>query len=101
MVRSFRVDLCSQAGVCKFTTQCPRCDTNVNYTEHILCDVLTHGLADSEIQLDLLGDKKPGYNSRRSTPICGGQVNGQLVASSKLRGPMQLAVNIEVPKTQS
>ena len=57
MVRSFCARLCSQAGICRFTTQCPSCDTNVKYTEHILCDVVTHGLADSEIQLDVLGDK--------------------------------------------
>ena len=56
-VRSFCARLCGQAGICKFTTQCPSCDTNVNYTEHILRNVLTRGLADSEIQLDLLGDK--------------------------------------------
>ena len=56
-VRSFCAHLRGQAGICKFTTQCPSCDTNVNYTEHILRDVLTRGLADSEIQLDLLGDK--------------------------------------------
>ena len=35
----------------------PSCDTNVNYTEHILRDVLTRGLADSKIRLDLLRDK--------------------------------------------
>ena len=26
---------------------------NINYTENILCDVLTHSLADSEIQLEM------------------------------------------------
>ena len=51
------VRLRGQAGICKFNTQCPECHTSVNYTEHILRDVLTRGLADSEIQLDLLGDK--------------------------------------------
>ena len=56
-VTSFCARLRGQAGICKFTTQCSSCDTNVNYTEHILRDVLTRGLADSEIQLDLLGDK--------------------------------------------
>ena len=56
-VRSFCAHLRDQAGICKFTTQCPSCDTNVNYTAHILRDVPTRGLADSEIQLDLLGDK--------------------------------------------
>ena len=29
----------------------------VNYTDNILRDVVTRGIADSEIQLDLLGDK--------------------------------------------
>ena len=46
-VRSFCARLHGQAGICKFTTQCPSCNTNVNYTEHILCDVRTRGLADS------------------------------------------------------
>lgn len=56
-IRSFGVCLGGQADVCKFLTKCPNWDTNVNYTENILRDVLTRGLADSEIQLDLLGDK--------------------------------------------
>ncbi|KAK3704765.1 hypothetical protein QZH41_000934 [Actinostola sp. cb2023] len=56
-VRSFGARLRGQAGVCKFTTQCLECNASVNYTEHILRDVLTRGLSDSEIQLDLLGDK--------------------------------------------
>ena len=63
MIRSFCAHLRSQAGICKFTTQCPSCDTDINYTEHILCNVLTHGLANSEIQLDLLGDRNQGMTS--------------------------------------
>lgn len=47
----------SSFRVCKFTIKCPTCEADINYTENILCDVLTHGLADSEIKLDLLGDK--------------------------------------------
>ena len=56
-VRSFGARLRGQAGVCKFIIPCPNCDNEVNYTDAILCDVLTRGLNDSEIQLDLLGDK--------------------------------------------
>ena len=56
-IRSFGARLRGQAGVCKFLVTCPDCNTEVNYTENILRDVLTHGLADSEIQLDLLGDQ--------------------------------------------
>lgn len=56
-IRSFGARLRGQAGVCKFLVTCPGCNVEVNYTENVLRDVLTRGLADSEIQLDLLGDR--------------------------------------------
>ena len=56
-IRSFGARLRGQAGVCKFVTKCPQCDSDVSYTEAILRDVLSRGLEDPEIQLDLLGDK--------------------------------------------
>ncbi len=56
-VRSFGARLRGQAGVCKYVVPCPGCNHEVNYTEAILRDVLTRGLNDPEIQLDLLGDK--------------------------------------------
>ena len=56
-IRSFGARLRGQASVCKFLIKCPGCDADVNYTENILRDVVTRGLADSEIQLDLLGEK--------------------------------------------
>ena len=56
-ISSFGTRLRGQASVCKFTIKCPTCEADINYTENILCDVLTHGLTDSEIKLDLLGDK--------------------------------------------
>ena len=40
-IRSFGARLCGQAGVCKFVTKCPQCDSDVNYTETILRDVLS------------------------------------------------------------
>ena len=55
-IRSFSARLRGQAGVCKFLVACPECNTEVNYTENVLRDVVTRGLADDEIQLDLLGD---------------------------------------------
>ena len=55
-VRSFGARIRGQAGVCKFSVECPQCHTKVNYTDSILRDVLSRGLADHEIQLDLLGD---------------------------------------------
>ena len=45
-----------QASVCKNTQQCTRCDANVDYTDTILRDVLSRGLDDPEIQMDLLGN---------------------------------------------
>jgi len=54
---SFGARICGQAGVCKFLVTCPGCTNEVNYTENILCNVLARGLADSEIQQDLLGER--------------------------------------------
>ena len=45
-----------QANVCKYIIACPDCDQDVNYTDHMLRDVLTRGISDNEIQLDLLGN---------------------------------------------
>ena len=56
-VRSIGARLRGQAGVCKFVLKCNNCDTDVNYADAILRDVLTRGLYDSEIQLELLGDQ--------------------------------------------
>ena len=56
-IRKFAARLRGQAGVCKFSLPCPHCEQDVNYMEEILCDALTRGVADAEIQLDLLGDK--------------------------------------------
>ena len=55
-IRSFGARIRGQAGVCKYTISCPSCNSDVNYTEQILRDVLTRGIADPEIQLDLLGN---------------------------------------------
>ena len=55
-IRNFGARLRGQASVCKFTIACPSCSNDVPYTNNILRDVLIKGLADHEIQLDLLGD---------------------------------------------
>ena len=56
-IRSFGARLRGQAGVFKFVIKCPDCDANVDYTQVVLRDVLSRGLDDGEIQLDLLGYK--------------------------------------------
>ena len=56
-VRAYGARLRGQASVCKFALKCTGCDANVDYTETMLRDVLCRGLEDSEIQMDLLGNK--------------------------------------------
>ncbi len=56
-IRAYGARLRGQASVCKYTQQCTGCEANVDYTEAILRDVLCRGLGDTEIQMDLLGDK--------------------------------------------
>ena len=56
-VCAFGARLRGQASVCKFTQQCPNCEASVDYAEAMVKDVLCKGLEDSEIQMDLLGDK--------------------------------------------
>ena len=56
-VRAFGARLRGQASVCKFTQPCPSCEANVDYTEVMIKDVLCRGLEDSEVQMDLLGNK--------------------------------------------
>lgn len=56
-VRNFGARIKGQANVCNYSTECPNCAHNIDYTDEILRDVLVRGLADTEIQLQLLGDK--------------------------------------------
>ena len=55
-IRNFGARLRGQASVCKFLVTCPTCNVDISYMDHILRDVLTRGISDPEIQLDLLGD---------------------------------------------
>lgn len=56
-IRTFGFHVHAQASICKFLVKYSGCDTEVNYRENILHNVLTCALADNKIQLDLLGDK--------------------------------------------
>ena len=57
-IRSFCARARGQASICKITMPCPNCTHEVNYTDNVLCDVLTRGLTDNDIQLDLLAEKQ-------------------------------------------
>jgi hypothetical protein len=56
-VRNFGARLRGQADICKFVIDCPNCSAQINYTDVIMRDVVTRGVVDPDIQLDLLGDK--------------------------------------------
>ena len=56
-IRSFSARPRGQASLCKFTIICPNCAPEINYANNILRDTLTVGIAESDINLDLLGDK--------------------------------------------
>lgn len=57
-VRAFGARIKGQALTCEFSLKCGGCQETVNYTDEVLRDVLSRGIADTEIQLDLLGDQK-------------------------------------------
>ena len=58
-IRSFCARLKGQARTCNFVIPCPNCDNDVNYSEKIIQNILTKGIADSEIQLDFLSCVTP------------------------------------------
>ncbi|CAG2222071.1 unnamed protein product [Mytilus edulis] len=83
-VRSFCARLRGQAGVCKFFIQCPTCNTDVNYTDTIIRDVLARGISDPEIQLDLLGDKNQDMTLEEVTQFVEAKDSGKRSASRLL-----------------
>ena len=58
-IRSFYARIKGQADTCKYEMECVNaaCDQINDFTEEIIGNVIARGLADQEIQLDLLGEK--------------------------------------------
>ena len=56
MIRKFSARVRGQAGVCKLVVKCHSCEAEVSYIEQAMRNVICHGIADPEIQLDLLSD---------------------------------------------
>ncbi|CAC5355201.1 unnamed protein product [Mytilus coruscus] len=101
-VRSFGARIRGQVSVCKFTLQCPGCEHSVDYTEAILRDVLTRGLNDPGIQLDLLGDKNQDmtleqvFNSLKPRkPVS--VLHYAFLIHKALKPPLVLTVEDEMP----
>ncbi|XP_061178429.1 uncharacterized protein LOC133187074 [Saccostrea echinata] len=83
-VRNFCAKLRGQAGVCKFVNTCPNCNHEVNYTDTIVRDVLARGIADPDIQLDLLGDKNQNMTLEEVTQFVEAKEAGKRSASRLL-----------------
>ncbi|XP_062586740.1 uncharacterized protein LOC134248350 [Saccostrea cucullata] len=83
-VRNFSAKLRGQAGVCKFVITCPNCNHEVNYTDTIVRDVLARGIADPDIQLDLLGDKNQNMTLEEVTQFMEAKEAGKRSASRLL-----------------
>ncbi len=66
-IRSFAARIKGQVGTCQYITKCSAdaCGVDVDFTEAILRDVLARGIADQEIQLDLLGIKTRTWHWKR------------------------------------
>ncbi|RLC10819.1 MAG: hypothetical protein DRI57_19860 [Deltaproteobacteria bacterium] len=105
-IRSFGARLRGQAAVCKFLIKCTNCDHDVNYTEPVICDCVTKGLVDSDIQLDLLGDNNQTMTleetlkfveakesgKRSASRLHESQMHGTAAASSSYRRDMKKAM---------
>ena len=83
-IRRFCARLRGQAGICKFTMKCPNCDNDVYYTDAILRDVLTRGVADLDIPLDLLSDQNQDMTLEQVTQLIEAKESGKRSASQLL-----------------
>ena len=97
---SFGARLRGQASVCKFTIACPSCGTDVNCTDNILRDVLTKGLADDDIQLDLLGDKNQGMSLEEVLQLVEAKEAGKRSAGCLLQSQGAEAIRSQYRKTK-
>ena len=80
-VRAFCARIRGQANTCKFSTPCPSCNTDVCYTDTMIRDVLSRGLADQDIQLDLLGHSNQDMNLEQVVAFVEAKETGKRSAS--------------------
>ena len=88
-IRSFEARIKGQAGICKYTTTCPP-DTSIadiDYTDAILRDVLVRGIADQDIQPDLLGDQNQNMSLEDMLRFVEAKESGKRSASRLLYPP--------------
>lgn len=100
-IRSFVARLRGQANVCKYFVQCTGCERDVNYTESILRDVVTRGLYDHDIQLDLLGDKNQDMTLEQIIQFVEAKEAGKRSASRLLDTQSAAAASSSYRRTKS
>lgn len=85
-IRSFHARLKGQADTCKYETVCTKegCDQINDFTEEIMRDVVARGIADQEIQLDLLGEKNQNMPLRDMIEYIEAKESGKRSASRLL-----------------
>ena len=88
-VRTFGARLRGQAGVCKFIIECPHCHHDVNYTEPVICDSVTRGLANQDIQLDIMGDRNQNMTLEEIFQLVEAKESGKRSASRLLQAQTQ------------
>ena len=54
-VRSFAARVRGKAETCSYTTKCHGCDADVDFTNHMIRDVLIAGISDLDIRREILG----------------------------------------------
>ena len=86
-IRLFHARLKGQADTCKYEMTCTNVGCNqVNFTEEILRDVIARGIADQEIQLNLLGVKNQDMPLKDMVEYIKAKESGKRSAS-RLLGP--------------
>ena len=55
-IRGFAARVKGQAHVCEYITNCHDCEKSISYSDTVVRDVLILGIADQDIQLELLGN---------------------------------------------
>ena len=97
-IRSFYARIKGQADTCKYEMECVNaaCDQINDFTEEIIRNVIARGLADQEIQLDLLGEKNQEMTLKDMIEYIEANESGKRSASRllDLRARMRSAVRI-------
>ncbi|ELT88836.1 hypothetical protein CAPTEDRAFT_190650 [Capitella teleta] len=81
---NFGAHIRGQARICKYSTKCQGCELDVSFMEEILRDVLIRGIADQEIQMEVLGHSNQNPSFEEALRIIEAKEAGKRSASSLL-----------------